>query len=573
MQTPATDLRPKTPSAFESLALAGAVLALTGFALFELRPPRALPKDAARDVFSAGRAMEHVRWIAREPHPYGSDANARVVAYIADELRAHGFEVQIVEVTDPWSALPTKPLRNIVARRRGRASTGTVVVAAHHDSVPIGPGAGDDTAAVAAILETARALEHRSPLENDLVFLLTDGEEKGLLGARALAESAPPWFADVRAVLNFDARGTRGPALLFETSDDNAWLVRRFAAVSPVPLGSSLGYEVYRVMPNSTDFHVFRRLGFAGLNFALVEGASFYHTHLDRPENLDPRSVQHGGETMLYLAEDLGNADLAPALPREGKVVFFNATRSWLVVYSRSWAVAFAVVLALLLAVALVSSVRRGQTRVREISKALGLTLEAALLVALVAWALSRFILPVSFRAEESRLPRDDQTAWYLAGFVLLAFAVHGLVLGTGRRRIGIVPIHLAGLVWAALLALVATVWAPGASYLFLWPALAGCVLLFGAGGRSKSGAFGARRFLAALLAFSVTILIGAPVVYLTTVALGVERAWIAVAVASLLLGTLSSAIDILAGPRSGSLLWVGLVSGAACLITGVVIG
>ena len=104
-----------------------------------------------------------------------------------------------------------------MARVRGTASTGAVLLAAHYDSAPEAPGAADDGAGVAAILEAVRALRHHPPLRNDLIVVFTDGEEKGLLGARLFVRDHR-WVEDVALVLDFEARGNTGPSILFETS-------------------------------------------------------------------------------------------------------------------------------------------------------------------------------------------------------------------------------------------------------------------------------------------------------------------------------------------------------------------
>ena len=79
------------------------------------------------------------------------------------------------------------------------------MLAAHYDSVAACPGPSDDGAAVAAMLESVRALLTVDLLRNDLVLLITDGEEDGLLGAAAFAPKYP--LADRRAVvLNWEAR-------------------------------------------------------------------------------------------------------------------------------------------------------------------------------------------------------------------------------------------------------------------------------------------------------------------------------------------------------------------------------
>src|SRR5690606_17913127 len=118
-----------------------------------------------------------------------------------------------------------------------------VLLTAHYDSVAAGPGAADDMAGVAAMLEIARILREEPPLAAPLIFLFSDGEEVGLLGAEAF--TGHPWAADVGVVINLEANGTRGQSLLFETTDDNAWLIDAFAAEAPRPVASSLFEALY----------------------------------------------------------------------------------------------------------------------------------------------------------------------------------------------------------------------------------------------------------------------------------------------------------------------------------------
>jgi hypothetical protein len=120
---------------------------------------------------------------------------------------------------------------------------------------------------VAVLLETLRALRSSPPLRNDLIFLFTDGEEPGLLGAKAFVDAHP---AAAALVLNFEARGTSGPAFMFETSEGNGWIVRQFAEAAPYPQANSLSYKAYRNMPNDTDLTIFKKAGIAGLNFAFI---------------------------------------------------------------------------------------------------------------------------------------------------------------------------------------------------------------------------------------------------------------------------------------------------------------
>ena len=135
-----------------------------------------------------------------------------------------------------------------------------------------GPGAGDNASGVAVVLETLRAIKAGPLLDRDVIVLIDDGEEAGLLGANLFVDEHP-WATDVGVVLNFDARGVSGPSIMFETSDKNGWLIHQFAIASPRPVATSVSMDVYRIMPNDTDLTVFKRAGFAGLNFAFVGGS------------------------------------------------------------------------------------------------------------------------------------------------------------------------------------------------------------------------------------------------------------------------------------------------------------
>lgn len=77
---------------------------------------------------------------------------------------------------------------NIVARKEGQESSDAVVVLGHHDTVRGSPGADDNTAAVAALLELARLLApHR--FRRTVILAATDMEEWGFFGARALIKT------------------------------------------------------------------------------------------------------------------------------------------------------------------------------------------------------------------------------------------------------------------------------------------------------------------------------------------------------------------------------------------------
>ena len=61
--------------------------------------PDPVPASAPPTEFSSERALEHVRVIAREPHPMGSPANAAVRDYLVEELSALGVEPEVQKTT------------------------------------------------------------------------------------------------------------------------------------------------------------------------------------------------------------------------------------------------------------------------------------------------------------------------------------------------------------------------------------------------------------------------------------------------------------------------------------------
>ena len=53
-----------------------------------------------------------------------------------------------------------------------------------------------------------------------------------------------------------------------------------------------MAVEVYRILPNDTDFTEFRESGrFTGLNSAYIDGSAVYHSPEDRPAYQDPRDA------------------------------------------------------------------------------------------------------------------------------------------------------------------------------------------------------------------------------------------------------------------------------------------
>ncbi|RZL07748.1 MAG: M20/M25/M40 family metallo-hydrolase, partial [Hymenobacter sp.] len=332
-----------------------------GLVVYLIRPPRPLAADAPTAAFAAGRAMRDVAVIAQRPHSSGTPANAAVRDYLVQRCQALGCSTTIQDTTvlvAEGRQLLLGRVQNIIARMPGQQpGEKAVLVLAHYDSQPHTPGAGDDAAGVAAMLETMRALRSGPPLKHTIIWLFTDGEEDGLLGARAYAADTARLRRTIGVALNFEGRGNRGPSLTFEVSSQNGWVVREYARAVPTPLASSLFYEVYRHLPNDTDFTPLRQAGLTGLNFALVDGYSYYHSPADTPARLDQGSLQHQGEYMLSLVRHFGTISLAQT--KAPDYTFFNPLGTWLVGYPTAWSLPLTVLIILLVISTLVAARRR----------------------------------------------------------------------------------------------------------------------------------------------------------------------------------------------------------------------
>ncbi|WP_372708087.1 M20/M25/M40 family metallo-hydrolase [Brevundimonas sp.] len=305
---------------FGSLALALAIAVLT------LQSPAPLPANAPAIAFSAGRAMVDVREIAQRPHPVGSADHARVQAVLLQRMGSLGLQTSTQ--TGPLSPRAVQRIE-----RRGGSASGieltnligvlpgadprlpAVALMAHYDTVPDSPGAADDSTGVAAILEAVRAIRARGPADRTLVVLLTDGEELNLDGARAFW-GGHPLRDRIGAVINLEARGGGGRAMMFETGRGNAETIALFGRAGVKATGgvssNSLAVFVYEAMPNGSDFTIPKDRGVQGINMAFIGRPEQYHTAASTPEALDQGSVQHIGSQALETADALLRA---PALP------------------------------------------------------------------------------------------------------------------------------------------------------------------------------------------------------------------------------------------------------------------
>jgi hypothetical protein len=494
-------------TSFASLTLV-CVAATASVAVLALRPPAAAGADAPLTDFSAMRAAVDVAAIAQRPHPVSSADHARVRDYVVRRLRELGVEPRLQETTGVFARDGVAGrVSNIVARLKGSASTRAILLATHYDSVPSGPGAGDDASGVAVLLETLRALRDGPALANDVIFLITDGEEEGLLGAAAFT-AEHPWAKDVGLVLNFDARGDSGPAMMFETTPGNAAMIDLLRASVRAPRASSLTYAVYQRMPNDTDLTVFRAAGLPGLNFAFIGNVEAYHTRLDTPAHLSAATLQQQGEYALSITRAAGNKRLP--LNSRSDATYFNVAGSLSVAYPADWVLPLTGV-AVLLVLAIVTLA----VRIERLSLgSLALAASALPIATAATTGLACFLLAGARWVHRAIVPGGavSMSEWYASAIVALAMTVALTVITVLRARVAAVAIEVAALIWWAILAALAASLLPGANYLFLWPTIC-LALAAGVGLKSAAGVTpGIAMQLASLLLILFAVLLVAPV-------------------------------------------------------------
>ena len=262
--------------------------------------------------FSARSAITIVQDLTGDgiPHPAGTGQNEIVRTRLENRITELGisFELQHAQHhvrRDPRRAVVQ--LENVLFRIDADDPADDrmlIMIVSHYDSTENGPGAADAASGVSVVMEVARLVKITKGRKHDVLFLITDGEESGLLGASRFVEENL-LAKDVDICINLEARGTSGPSLMFQTGPGNLELVRLMSKHIQRPFTGSLFDTIYRTLPNGTDFTEFMNVGIRGYNFAFIKSANNYHTPDDKAANLDMQSLQHHGDNAWQMTKAL----------------------------------------------------------------------------------------------------------------------------------------------------------------------------------------------------------------------------------------------------------------------------
>ncbi|MCB9082314.1 MAG: M28 family peptidase [Lewinellaceae bacterium] len=458
----------------QSIPTYSGLLLLVILAFLNIRqstPPAVVPDTTPTASFSAERALRYLKVIAAEPHTGGTPAHQQVGDYLLETFASLGLDtaVQKTTVVDQWNNnYRLSRVRNILARRPGSdPSLPAILLLSHYDSQVNTPGAADDGAGVAAILETLRALQGES-LDRTLLVLISDQEEMGLLGAEGFIREHP-WIDSIALLLNLEARGNQGPSLSFEFSSNNGWLIEQWAQAAPFPMGNSLAFEIYKRMPNGTDFTPFREAGIPGINAALLNGYRNYHAATDTPENLDLRSLQHHGSNLLALTRHFAQKQVEYAEAPDR--TFFNAFGQHMVHYGPrgaaglQWVNRLFLLLLLYLMLVRTRRISAGGVAVGALSVLLTLVLAVGL-----HWLLVMGVGIAYPHYQAYYLSGFYNVNYYVAALVTLLPLVGWLTLGVLDRKISREALLLGATVLLGFLAEVLVYTLPSGAYLLAIP-------------------------------------------------------------------------------------------------------
>jgi len=289
--------------------------------------------------------------IAKAPHPWFSEENKNVYEYIVsygDSLSAkYGsdvIEISIQNTTQYYQdgytrynwyteQYETGSIINVAYLIKGKkigVDENAIQVSAHYDGVPVGPGASDDGAGIAIMMEIASALAARSTngekLERDVLILFVDAEETGLVGAKYWVNGiddlgndiSHPWSKLASFAVNMEGSGTAtsGAMLIRSNSRFATDAYRKFALH---PKAVSLTEWIYKTLGiGRTDSDKYWTQGIHLMDLIWIENRWAYHSQDDSIVNVRPESLQSCGDDIMQIVSGASaSSDFPKRIPME----------------------------------------------------------------------------------------------------------------------------------------------------------------------------------------------------------------------------------------------------------------
>ena len=456
-----------------SAAVSFIVILLTIYwSLNSLMPSRITNLDTPKKEFSTERALVHLKEITKKPHFVGTKNHGEVRNYIISELEKLGLTVEIqtqVAINPKWRA--GSNTKNILAKIKGSENGKALLLLTHYDSaVHSSPGAADAGSGVVVILEGIRAYLVNNPKpKNDIIILISDAEELGLLGANAFVNHHR-WAKEVGMVLNFEARGSGGPSyILMETNGGNKNLVKAFnQAKVKYPVGNSLLYSIYKMLPNDTDLTVFREDGdIKGFNFAFLDDHYDYHTAQDTYERLDKNTLQHQADYLMPLLSYFANANL-DNLDAVDDDVFFNFPGFDLVNYPFIWVMPMAILAVIWFLFLIIIGFKKKILSVKEIFRGFIAFLSTLILSGIFTFYGWKLLLKTYPQYNDMLHGFTYNGHFYIAAFVAMTLGISFWIYNKYFQKYRIENLYIAPVFIWLLINLAIAFYLPGAGFFII---------------------------------------------------------------------------------------------------------
>lgn len=209
----------------------------------------------------------------------------------------------------------TRTSRNVEARIQGSDHADEILtLTAHYDSVPEGPGAYDNMAGAAIIMEVCRYLKEHQP-RRTVEFVWFGAEEKGLLGSRHYIKMHEHELGKHRFNMNVDLAGQLvGGNVIGVTADPSVCSMLTYLAAE-TGIGMTTKNQIW-----GSDSNTFAWKGIPAMT--LNRDGFGMHTHYDTVDLLSAWSLKRSARLLAHIAENLGNIDTIPfsrEIPEEFK--------------------------------------------------------------------------------------------------------------------------------------------------------------------------------------------------------------------------------------------------------------
>lgn len=448
----------------------------------------------------------------------------------------------IVEKEDPTGNIAYHDfvLENIVVYlpANGPEKTGDALMfMAHYDSVPMGPGTSDDGSMVAVMLEAIRYYKIRLSsnelvMNNDLVFVFTDGEEYGCLGSEKYVSDFTGFNNLVQRTklgINLESRGSNGTAIMFETSEKNSELIKLYKDLDQTPFVSSISNMVYQNMNNFTDFTSFTG-EIKGYNIANIGGGHRYHTQNDSTDHLPKAYISQAANIVTSTVEATKDYNLKELYLTENDVVYFSYLNLGTISYSKGFAYVLNSLLLLLFIALIIITVYRKQTNYKDTIKSIVVIVGSLMFVALAVFVLyyvSAFIAALFGTINFHRISNITYNNNLLAILLILMTSLFAsLAIAKGATWFKLERKSLRkGLTYViTFLAVLVNIFLPMVSYLFAYLAMFMIIREIFEELFPKLDSFNIR-FSLTILTFTIPLVV--PVVFLAISALGIKSAYL----------------------------------------------